>query len=40
MQISGSLPYHILTKSVEGFVGYIEKSICGLIITRLDYEST
>jgi hypothetical protein len=38
MQSSGSLPKHTATISVEKFMGYMEKSIYGLMQTRFYYE--
>lgn len=38
-QFSESLPYKISAKPVEGFLGYIEKSSCFLVSTRLYYNS-
>jgi hypothetical protein len=39
MQISKYIPYRILTKSVEKFVGYLKISSSDLTQTRLYYES-
>jgi hypothetical protein len=39
MQISESHPYRISEKSVEEFMGYVEKPIYGRMETKLYYES-
>jgi hypothetical protein len=39
IKINESHPYRVLSESVEGFVGYMGKSLCNRMKTRLYFGS-